>query len=199
MINRRGFLELLALATLGACTPQPTPSERFEKIVRSHVTQILEKGYAQSLQWNDLKYGRIFVPRGKEGCYANMDELLDNVKLIAYYSDEHGGRWQNSRAPPEKKIPRSIVGFMDGRIMPAIDFVGRENLHNEPRYLNYGIVGINEIARKLPHLHPGNEVGANTCVMVNGKRRPTSFLFEINERMQVTFGREYLQNGTALP
>jgi hypothetical protein len=190
VIDRREFLELLVVAagTLSCSTPQPA---RFEKVVRSHVTQILEKGYAESLAWDDLSYGRIFVRRGKEGCYANMNELLENVELIAYYSAEFKNRWDDFRTPLEKKIPRSIVGFMDGRIMPAIDFVGRENLKNEWRYNRFGIVDIDDIVRKAPHLYNGNAVADNTCVMVDGKQRPTSFQFHIDEHMKITFGREY--------
>jgi hypothetical protein len=162
----------------------------FDAIVHSHIEQMLAEGYAQSLSWDDLYHGHIMVKRGEEDCYGSLDELLGRTEVILYHTAEHNYRWGSGATPPEQKIPRSVIGFMDGTIEPAIDFVGQENLESDLRYVVYGTVGIEDIVQKRPDLYTGNRIGDNTCVKIDGEERPTSFEFHIDENGAVTFGRE---------
>jgi hypothetical protein len=185
------YLMLLAAAACAAQQPSasvPQPPESFNKMVRSHVAAMMKEGYAQELSWDDLNHGHIFAP-SREGCYSSLDSLLGDVKQVLYHTRRYKYDWVYDESP-EKKTQRSIVGFKDGTITPAIEFVGKENLASRSifRFNRLGLIDVEDVTKVRPDL---SHDGHYTCVVVGGQNRNVSFEFHIDENMKVSFGMEY--------
>jgi hypothetical protein len=123
-------LAFSAVALTSSSVNQPSP---FELLVSKHVDAILQEGYAESIQASDLNHGHLIINKHK-GCYGNLGELISNTRMVLYHSDEGGKRWQKETRPNKDRVQRSIVGFPDGSIKPAIKVLKDEYNTNKDYY-----------------------------------------------------------------
>ena len=131
----------------------------FYGTVREHVGEILEKGYATDLSWWDFDHGHLLF-RKHEGCYDTLEQALNNVALVLYHTEENTGRWASDYHPISEKAPRSIVGRMDGSVMPAIDYPNLKLTWWPEVYPTNGTVFDMDIYRS----DPGISYQKNICI-----------------------------------
>lgn len=125
-MKRLASIVLAAGLALGI-TPKANEPTKFESMVASHVDEMLTQGYAKKIDETDLFHGHL-VFRKKEDCYKNLSHALDSFDFILYHTDESLKRWESQKGEPKNKTQRSIVGFRDGTIRPAVDVMGEENI-----------------------------------------------------------------------
>lgn len=134
--------------------PMPSASfpvpEKFGNLVARHVEEMYRMGYFRALDESDFDHGHIVLVRGPKK-YGSLKKLLERTGLILYHTDEHSGRWESqSQVPPEKRIQRSIVGYPDGRIRPAIELIAEKRRGALPYYASDGTVYDSDLAREEP-------------------------------------------------
>lgn len=99
--------------------------DRLGKIISSHVEMMHQQGYFENLSEKDFDHGHFILRQGADFFYYSLDEFFKNVVMILYHTQEHTQLWRNqARAgiPFERRTPRSILGFLNGMIRPAVEF-----------------------------------------------------------------------------
>jgi len=103
--------------------PFPDP---YVDTIGSHVNAMLARGYAADLVSNDLFHGHLLLKPDAGYEYTDVGALLNDAALFLYHTAEFSGRWEREKKrglPAQMRNPRSIAGFWDGRITPAIALV----------------------------------------------------------------------------
>ena len=137
-----------------SCTvsSQPTAVIKFPlalgSIIESHLQQSAKSGYYQELSLNDFFHGHLIL-KGPQMTFDSPESFLANVSLILYHTAEYNNRWEHQAdagIPVEKRTPRSLLGFLDGRLRPA-----RESVQNLPNgYENSGTIYGSDVVKALP-------------------------------------------------
>lgn len=142
----------------------PAPKELAD-LIAVHIEKIFEAGYAQSFSVDpdaggDFYHGHLIWRTDSDVASvfrvgAGNKSDISQIAMILYHTAEETDRWQKVEAhlPIEKRTPRSIVGYLDGSIRPAIDIVG------DP----YSLQGAWSPNSYVPHgtVHPFNIVDHN--------------------------------------
>lgn len=120
------------------------------KLVETHVEKMLKAGFAEDLSRPDLHHGHIIWAPGAQKDAIWKGELTP-IAMIVYHTQEYSERWRLDQKdlPPDKRTPRSIVGFLNGDIVPAkklID-VNRAGLKD---YIAAGTIHPADLIRNLP-------------------------------------------------
>jgi len=103
--------------------PFPDP---YLGVVGRHVEGMLARGYAADVVSNDLFHGHLLLKPDAGYEYADVGGLLEDATLFLYHTAEFSGRWEGEKKrglPAWMRNPRSVAGFWDGRITPAITLV----------------------------------------------------------------------------
>lgn len=186
-----GFVGSLSLRM-----PMPKP---WADILRNHVSSILRNRWAHDLTPRDLDHGHLLMKPGWE-CTSpcELDEVMAGVAAIMYHTAERAGRWKNEGergVPVDRRTTRSVIGWPDGRVQPAIELVSsfRERL---TAYDSNGTVFDNDLPTLRPDLfmqhplYPIRVVGSDadiTCELSN----QFDILQDDNGRFALPDGREY--------
>lgn len=127
------------------------PKKWVQKI-RTHLKQIEAKDWGK-VEPGELYHGHLLM-QYKDSypeVYKSVDELFENSAYILYHSDEQVRRWRGTQGdwPTSKKSPRSIVGYWDGRIVPAATLV-KEPEKRTMHYEGYGTIHGDDLATDHP-------------------------------------------------
>ncbi len=131
--------------------PLPDP---YPAVIKRHVDAMYAKGYFSDLVSNDLWHGHLLMNPGAPDAYDDPAALLNDTALFLYHTDEEASRWERERAnglPTGQRVPRSIVGFWDGTVRPAILLVSPARARLK-YYEKYGTVQDDDIFASRPDL-----------------------------------------------
>ena len=112
--------------------------------------------------------------------------------MLLYHTHEYTGEWKTSELPLEEKVPRSIVGTMDGFIKPAKDYINVNNPSSywSPEhfeyYLNHGTIKGCDLIKKFRDLDDGCSHFTKTQkprIIINGIPYEISFQISIQKRV----------------
>lgn len=151
---------LLSSIIFASCcySPRHNPKEEtfpnwFKKTVEYHVKQIMENGNAEELSIHDFDHGHLIL---KDGKAKSLEELAKDTMYILYHTNENE---VNNGAPYPKEKERSLLGFMDGKVLEARYFVKKNVLDSNP-YKRNGTIYDHNIANffsvKCEHKTFGN-------------------------------------------
>ena len=167
--------------TSDRCTAPNRPTAIFKfpqalgSIVERHLQQASQSGYYQELSLNDFFHGHLIL-KGPQSTFDSPKSFFDNVSVVLYHTAEYNNRWENqasSGVPAQQRTPRSLLGFRDGRLQPATDFI-----HDLPQsYENSGTLYGSDVVKALPDMSslPYGDFGGVPDVFVNtmGPSGPT--------------------------
>jgi hypothetical protein len=114
----------------------------FGKIIASHVEMMYQLGCFKNLSEEDFDHGHFILRQNAGFFYNSPDEFLKNVAMVMYHTQEGTNLWRKQMTagvPIEKRTPRSILGFLNGIIRPAAEFVSM-NPSQLDSYLRSGTV-----------------------------------------------------------
>lgn len=143
---------------------------RLGRVVESHINSMFRAGLFFSFADEDFNHGHIVRRAGNKEEYGSLDEFLKDAAFIVYHTDENASRWVSLRQadlPPEKRIQRSIVGYLNGKIKPAIELVGESQKNELPYYECCGTVAGDDLERARPELARYNQL---VVVVFQGKK-----------------------------
>jgi hypothetical protein len=134
-----GLIMVVPVIGLAPDTRQPVPRcltvpAKWVNKIKEHLEKI-EKN-----QWGMVFPGELYrghlILKKNHSPIRSIDQLFQNTALILYHSDEGIKLWlEESELPIEKRTPRSIVGYWDGRVLAAA------SLMKEPVTSFYWTVG----------------------------------------------------------
>jgi hypothetical protein len=118
------------------------------RLVEQHLRTIVDNGWGEVMP-GDLYHCHLLIRHGA-GNIESLGDLFANVAMILYHSDEHTVRWRGEDGilPLSKRRPRSIVGFLDGTIVPAATLMRSDLSH----YERDGSIHSDELAVEIPNL-----------------------------------------------
>lgn len=126
--------------------PFPDP---YVDVVQTHVQAMYDRGYFTDLISNDLWHGHLIMKPGAVPEYHDVGALLEDAALFVYHTAEFADRWaRQAPLPLERRTPRSIVGFWDGSVIPAINLVKPGTYM--PFYESNGTIGEDELRSSHP-------------------------------------------------
>ena len=114
----------------------------FGKIISSHVEVIHMAGCFERLCQEDLDHGHFIFRQNTELFHDSPEELLKKVTVVLYHTHEGSNNWQKqilAGVPLWKRMPRSLAGFLNGMVSPAINFVSLPPAQVET-YVNRGTI-----------------------------------------------------------
>ena len=147
------------------------PPQALGDLMAIHIRKIIDAGYATELSQEDLYHGHLIWKRNSDNDLLRLDRDIYSymsggatsdpygpLAMILYHSAESGERWEIAEQylPIDKRTPRSIVGFLDGSIVPAIELLkveidtGRFILPDD--YTLYGSIREIDLAQANPNL-----------------------------------------------
>ena len=92
-------------------------------LVKSHLQAIVDKGWAK-ITPGDLYHAHILMAPNTRNVkeFGSPEELLSRMVGILYHSDEMLFRWrlEDGDLSLEQRRPRSIIGYLDGTVAPAV-------------------------------------------------------------------------------
>lgn len=127
-------------------------SEKENNLIYSFVKQAMDRGYAHDLNMQDFFHGH-FIFKGPKTVYENPDEMLADITLYLFHSEEYTDRWWDQRKkgfPEDKMTPRSFVGWPDGKLQPAIEVVPRDIMLH--KYESSGTIYAQDLVHARPEL-----------------------------------------------
>lgn len=146
------FKQLTAWALLGSLAAPiladriPVP-DWFGDTVNYHVQQIVDQGYAERIDKDDLGHVHILRQDIPQKEYDSVEDFLDNTILWLYHTDE-----DQSRGLVKKGDPRSLLGDKMGMV------VDPRTMFSLPtdQYARYGTVTSQHLGDILTHLDISN-------------------------------------------
>lgn len=130
--------------------PVPGP---WAPLIGGHVRSIMKARWADDLNARDLDHGHLLMKPGwtcAKPCTPGA--VLKGVAAIMYHSAEGAGRWAAEAKQGielDKRRHRSIIGWPDGRVQPAVELVW-EQRHGLSGYESNGTV----FDRLMPEYRP---------------------------------------------
>lgn len=123
-------------------------SSKWAAKIKPHLVEIENRGWGQIVP-GDLYHGHLILSgqRHHPEVFSSLDELFEHSALILYHSDEMLQRWLGDQGdrPVEKRTPRSIVGYWDGRIVQA-DSMVQNPVEKTPHFLSSGTIHSDDLA-----------------------------------------------------
>jgi len=110
--------------------PLPEPLAFF---LLQHVRGMLAHGWAEDLTSMDLDHGHLLMKPGftcPKPC--TPERVAAGVAAILYHTAERSDRWEEEGTrgvPADRRTPRSIIGWPDGSVHPAIELVREQTAH----------------------------------------------------------------------
>jgi len=125
---------------------------------RKHFARMIQNSRLSSLatyaiRTGDLYHAHILLPPSAPDRFGSTGQLFSGSPLMLYHSDEMLHRWRldDGELPIERRRPRSIIGYPDGRIQPAAQLM-RNPIADAVHYEWHGTIHSDELARELPEL-----------------------------------------------
>ncbi|MBU6501070.1 MAG: hypothetical protein KGJ89_03005 [Patescibacteria group bacterium] len=167
----------------------PVP-EKFGKLVSSHIDLMFREGYFMSFSDNDFSHGHLLLKADRKESYNSLDELSQDIALVVYHTDESGVRWGGQgQLSPLRRKQRSLAGYLDGSIRPAIGAIDLRYRKQLQHYECCGTVHDIDIINSNPILY-GKYID-NTLVKLKGGE---AFLINQFSVRPIKTGRFHLGN-----
>jgi hypothetical protein len=99
--------------------------ESFGKIILAHIDEAKKQAYYDELSRKDFFHGHLLLA----GIPTNHDSpqaYFSKVTSVLYHTAEYNGRWekeQDQGIPAEERRQRSIIGFINGVLVKAMDIM----------------------------------------------------------------------------
>jgi len=101
--------------------PVPDP---YIDVIGRHVEVMYARGYFRDFTAKDFWHGHLMLRPHEDREYRTAGELVADTALFVYHTAEFSERWaRESGKPAAQRNPRSLVGFWDGSVVPAITLV----------------------------------------------------------------------------
>jgi hypothetical protein len=114
----------LRLEPNGGWTAQLPVPDPYIDVIGRHIQQMHDRGYFRDFTSKDFWHGHFMLRPDSPGEYADAGELVSHAALMVYHTAEFSERWKSeSSKPASSRNPRSLVGFWDGSVVPAINLV----------------------------------------------------------------------------
>jgi len=116
--------------------------DEFGRLVEKHAKLMQESGYLEKISEYDFDHGHIMLKAGCPEVFASLNEMFSYVSGILYHTREHQKHWQKEAGrglPVSERTPRSIIGYRNGAIEPAINLISNLSVLDE-RYSSNGTI-----------------------------------------------------------
>lgn len=101
--------------------PIPDP---YIDVIGKHVETMYSRGNFRNFTSTDFWHGHLMLRPNNVQEYRNAGELVAGAALVVYHTAEFSERWSKEAGTPlDRRNPRSLVGFWDGSVVPAISLV----------------------------------------------------------------------------
>jgi hypothetical protein len=132
-------------------------------IIKNHLIQIEQKGWGK-LEPGELYHGHLMLKSKLDDRthFDTVNDLFDDSAMMLYHSDEQLRQWRGLEGDIQvsKRIPRSIVGYWDGRILPAASLM--KDPEKALDFVSAGTIHSDELATEMPDqlaFWRGREIG----------------------------------------
>lgn len=140
--------------------------------MNSHIRTMHENCRFQELGVHDLFHAHLLTYSSTTR-YESLEEFLDDVAFVLYHTDELRLNWTQER---ESLHPRSFIGALNGRIIPARDVIPRHVRPELSDYVSEGTIHHEAVRNVYPFLENGT---APPTVDIDGKQYVPNFQISI--------------------
>ncbi len=117
----------------------------FGKIVAKNIQAMHAMGYFEKFDPKDFDHGHLLFKRDASVQYRTVASFLSDVVMILYHTREDARSWPSERKkgiPAYQRVQRSIIGYLDGQVIPAYRVVDFSRLEKNAweNYDEYGTI-----------------------------------------------------------
>jgi hypothetical protein len=126
-------------------------------IVLQHINVAKKASYYDELSHTDFFHGHFLFANSIS--YDSADEFFSDITAILYHTAEYNGRWGQEEKlgiPPLERRQRSLLGFLDGNVAKAVDWVTPPFRRG---YIGSGTIYDTDIGMTHPELSGSNGQG----------------------------------------
>ncbi len=124
-------------------------------LIHQHILLMQERGYFEEISKRDFFHGHLIHKTFED--QVSRDEFEKEVSAVLYHTAEYNRRWEiesSERPNPEQRTQRSIIGWPNGSLDPAIKRIDLNDLKTGRKRLYHlaGTIYVTDIVEQNPHL-----------------------------------------------